>query len=154
MSEAEAIKEFKEGLKLLRNNYAGKALPHFRKAVELDKANPFYLSYVGLAIAAADRNWDEAEEICQQAIRMKRTQAELYLNLAEVYRLAESKEEALETLALGLKMTKKDPRLTAALRRYGVRRPPLISFLDRKHFLNRKLGKFRSRVLKSLGKKV
>ncbi len=152
MNEKDPVGEFKQGLKFLRNNYAKKALPHISKAVELDKANPFYLSYLGLALAAAERNWDEAEEICHRAVKMRRSQAELYLNLAEVYRLAGRKDEAVETLILGRQMTKKDPRILAALRKYGIRRPPVLSFLDRQNFLNKKLGKARYRILKSMGK--
>ena len=154
MIAADPVEEFKEGLKFLRNNYAKKALMHFTKAAELDKANPFYLSYLGLTLAAAERNWDEAEEICQRAVKMKRTQAELYLNLGEVYRLAGRKDEAVETLILGRQMTRKDPRILAALRKYGIRRPPVFPFLERQNFLNVKLGKVRYRVLKSMGKEL
>jgi hypothetical protein len=32
-----------------------------------------------------------------------------------------------------------------------VRRPPVISFLERKHFLNRYLGKARHKILKDAG---
>jgi Flp pilus assembly protein TadD len=154
MSEPDAVEEFKKGLTFLRNNYAKKALPHISKAVELDKANPFYLSYLGLALAAADRNWEEAADVCHRAVQMKRTQAELYLNLAEVYRLAGKKDEAVEALVIGRQMTKKDPRILEALRKYGIRRPPVITFLDRQHFLNKKLGKIRYRILKTLGKEL
>jgi len=152
MTEDDAVTEFKEGLALLRNNYAHKALPHFRHARELDKANPFYLSYMGLALAAAERNWDQAEEFCYQAVQMKRIQPELYINLAEVYRLAGKRQDAIETLSQGLQMTKQDARIAEMLRRYGFRRPPVIPFLDRDHFLNRKLGQLRYRVLTSLGR--
>ena len=154
MIATDPVAEFKEGLKFLRNNYAKKAMVHFTKAAELDKTNPFYLSYVGLTLAAAERNWDEAEEICQRAVKMRRTQAELYLNLAEVYRLAGRRDEAVETLVLGRQMTKKDPRILAVLRKYGIRRPPVLSFLGRQNFLNVKLGKARYRILKSMGKEL
>ena len=154
MSEPDPVEEFKKGLTFLRNNYAHKAVPHITTAVELDKANPFYLSYLGLAIAAAERNWDKAEEICYRAVQMKRTQAELYINLAEVYRLAGKKDDAVEVLTIGRQMTRKDPRILAALRKYGIRRPPVISFLDRQNFLNKKLGKVRYRILKSMGKEL
>jgi Flp pilus assembly protein TadD len=154
MNATDPVEEFKEGLKFLRNNYAKKAMVHFTQAAELDKTNPFYLSYVGLTLAAADRNWDGAEEICQRALKMRRTQAELYLNLAEVYRLAGRKDEAVETLILGRQMTRKDPRILAALHKYGIRRPPVLSFLDRQSFLNKKLGKARYRILKSMGKEL
>jgi Flp pilus assembly protein TadD len=154
MNATDPIEQFKVGLKFLRNKYAKRAMVHFSKAAELDKTNPFYLSYLGLTLAAADRNWDEAEEICQRAVKMRRTQAELYLNLAEVYRLAGRKDEAMETLILGRQMTRKDPRILAALRKYGIRRPPVLSFLDRQSFLNKKLGKARYRILKSMGKEL
>ncbi len=154
MSEAEAMKEFKDGLELLRNGFAKMALPHLKKAAELDKTNSFYLSYLGLALAMAYGRWDDAESLCREAVRMKRTQAELYLNLAEVYRLAGRKEDAVETLATGMKLTKRDPRLGNALRKLGLRRPPPLAFLDRTHFLNRQLGRMRHRVLKSLRKEA
>lgn len=154
MNATDPVAEFKEGLRFLRNNYAKKAMVHFTRAAELDKTNPFYLSYVGLTLAAAERNWDEAEEICQRAVKMRRTQAELYLNLAEVFRLAGRRDEAVETLVLGRQMTKKDPRILAALRKYGIRRPPVLSFLDRQNVLNVKLGKARYRILKSMAKEL
>ncbi|MBZ5545021.1 MAG: hypothetical protein LAO07_15295, partial [Acidobacteriia bacterium] len=152
MAEIDAVTEFKEGLALLRNNYARKAMPYFTRALEVEKANPFYLSYLGVAMAAAERKWDEAEELCTQALKKRRTQPELYLNLADVYRLAGRRQEQIETLFDGLLMTKRDPRIAETLRRYGFRRPPVIPFLDRNSLLNRELGKLRYRVLKSLGR--
>jgi Flp pilus assembly protein TadD len=152
MAEADAVTEFKEGLALLRNNYAHKAMPYFTRALELDKTNPFYISYLGVAMAAADRKWDEAEDLCTQALKMRRTQPELYLNLADVYRLAGKRQDQIDTLFQGLHMTKRDARIAQILNRYGFRRPPVIPFLERNNFLNRELGKLRYRVLRSLGK--
>jgi Flp pilus assembly protein TadD len=152
MVEVDAVAEFKEGMALLRNNYARKALPHFTRALELDKANPFYISYLGVAMAAGERNWDAGEELCLQAVKMRRTQPELYLNLADVYRLAGKRQEAIETLTQGLQMTKRDPRIAEALNRYGSRRSPVLPFLDRNNVLNRRLGKLRYRVMRSLGR--
>jgi tetratricopeptide (TPR) repeat protein len=152
MAEADAVTEFKEGLALLRNNYAHKAIPYFTRALELDKANPFYTSYLGVAVAAAERKWDEAEELCTQALKRRRTQPELYLNLADVYRLAGRRQDQIETLFQGLQMTKRDPRIAETLKRYGVRRAPVLPFLERDNFLNRELGRLRYRVLKSVGR--
>ncbi len=154
MSESVAVKEFREGLTLLSNGYASKAMSHFARARELDRNNPFYLSYQGLALAASERQWEEAEELCFTALRMRRTQPELYLNLAEVYRLAGKKSDALETLSAGLRFTKGDPRLAQALRRLGARRPPVLPFLDRKNFFNRQLGRLRHKVLKAVGREA
>ena len=149
MPEADAVAEFKEGLSLLRNNYARKAQEYFSRALEQDKSNPFYFSYLGLAMAAGQRDWDAAEELCLQAIKMRRAQPEFYLNLADVYRLAGKRSEAIETLSQGVVMTERDGRISEALSRYGRRRAPVIPFLERDHFLNRGLGKLRNRFAKS-----
>jgi Flp pilus assembly protein TadD len=88
MMDTEAFREFKTGLTLLRDNYAIKALPHMRRAVDLDKNNPYYMSYLGVVLARSEGKWGEAERLCDSAVRMKRNQAQLYLNLAEVYATA------------------------------------------------------------------
>lgn len=152
MNQEDAVLEFKEGLTQLNNQYASKALAHFSKAVEMDGKNPFYVSYLGLAKAAAEQKWQDAEDLCYSAVRMKRTQPDFYLNLAEVYRLQGKRQDAVETLLEGFPLTKRDPRIAKALRKYGVRRPPVFSFLDRNHFINKSLGKVRYKVLKSAGK--
>ena len=154
MGHPEALEHFKAGLQLLRSAYAGKSLPYFKKALALDDNNPFYLSYLGLSLAAAERNWDEAESACLSALRMMRTQPELYLNLAQVYLLAGKKEDAAETLTDGLRFTKKDPRLVAALRKLNARRQAVLPFLSRTSAVNRGLGKLRHRVLKSITKEA
>ena len=170
--DTEASEEFERGLSLLQNDYPGKALVHLRKALELDKNNPFYLSYVGVALARAGKKWSLAEnlsleslpvkrtppefslaaKLCSQALQMRRTQPEFYLNLAEVYSLAGNREDTFETLRSGLKFTKQNEHVAEALRRFGSRRPPVLGFLDRAHFLNRHFGKVRHRLLVSLGK--
>jgi len=146
MSNTEAMREFKEGLDLWRNHCPQEGLAHLKRAAELDKANPFYLSYLGLALATVEGKPLEAEDLCYDAVRKQRDQPELYLNLAEVYRLAGKKEDAIDTLATGLRFTRQDGRLSAALEKLGRRRPPVLSFLDRKNFLNVQLGKLRHQV--------
>jgi Flp pilus assembly protein TadD len=151
MIDTEAFREFKQALTLLRDNYAGKALPHMRRAVELDHHNPYYRSYLGVVVARAERKWAEAEELCDTAVRMKRNQAQLYLNLAEVYLVAGRREDAVETLNTGLRYARRDVRLNVALNRLSQRRSLVFPFLQRKHFLNRQVGQIRHRTLHYLG---
>ena len=114
MMDTEAFREFKTGLTLLRDNYAMKALPHMKRAVDLDKNNPYYMSYLGVVLARSEQKWGEAERLCDTAVRMKRNQAQLYLNLAEVYATAGRRDEAVEALQSGLKFARRDVRLTIA----------------------------------------
>src|SRR5947209_14296224 len=67
MIDTEAFREFKQALTFLRDNYPIKALPHMRRAVELDTHNPYYRSYLGVVVARAERKWAEAEELCDTA---------------------------------------------------------------------------------------
>src|SRR5438034_7173845 len=122
MMDTEAFREFKTGLTLLRDNYAMKALPHMRRAVDLDKNNPYYMSYLGVVLARSERKWGEAERLCDSAVRMKRNQAQLYLNLAEVYAAAGRREDAVEALQAGLKYARRDVRLNLVLNRHTQRR--------------------------------
>jgi predicted Zn-dependent protease len=151
MLDTEAFREFKQGLTFLRGDYANKALPHMQRAVELDKNNPYYMSYLGVVLARSEKQWGEAEKLCDTAVRMKRNQAQLYLNLAEVYATAGRRDEAIEALQAGLKFARRDVRLSIAMNRLIQRRSPVLSFLSRKHFVNRGLGRIRHRALQAFG---
>src|ERR1700757_4127649 len=133
MTDTEAFKEFKQGLALLRDNYAEKALPHMEKAAKLEKNNPYYMSYLGVVMARSEQKWAEAEKLCDSAVRMKRNQAQLYLNLAEVYATAGRRDEAVEALQAGLKFARRDIRLNIAMNKLTRRRSPVLSFLTRRH---------------------
>ena len=146
MTEPEVVSEFKKGLTALRMGSPESAVAHFEKAVEMDKGNPFYLSYYGLALSRARSDWVKAVDSCLDALKMKRTEPHLYLNLAELYRQIGNVEYALNTIYNGLQFTRWDRRLVQALEIMGVRRPPVLSFLDRKNLLNRQLGKLRHRL--------
>jgi predicted Zn-dependent protease len=150
MIQIESFQEFRAGLAFLRGGDARKALPHLRSALDQEPGNPFYISYVGVAIAAAEQKWAEAEKLCHSAMRMNRRQAQLYLNLAEVYVAADRKQDAADILARGLHYAPHDSRLKMALDRLAMRRPPVLAFLLRAHLINRSLGRLRHHALQVL----
>src|SRR5258708_23590196 len=150
MIHLEAFQEFRSGLAFLRGGDAIRALPHLRTALDHEPSNPFYISYMGVAIAAAEQKWAEAEKMCHSAMRMNRRQAQLYLNLAEVYVAADRKQDAADILARGLHYAPHDLRLEMALDRLAIRRPPIFGFLPRAHAVNRSLGKLRHHALQVL----
>src|ERR1700688_2484708 len=151
MLDTEAFREFKQGLAFLRDDYAVKALPHMRRAMELDKNNPYYMSYLGVVLARSEEKWGEAERLCDAAVRMKRNQAQLYLNLAEVYATAGRRDGGVDALQAGLKFARRDVRLTIAINRLAERRPPVLTFLGRQNPINRQLGMLRHRTLRMFG---
>jgi len=151
-AEPDLVDEFRQGLKALKTGYAQKALVHMRRAFESEKHNPFYLSFLGLSIARAERKWDEAAELCEIAVQLRRNECQFHLNLAEVYALAGRREKAIDTIDIALAHFGKDARLVRARSRVEKRRAPMLPFLTRNHFLNRTFGKVRHRTLSRFGK--
>lgn len=147
MTENTALTEFKLGVQMLRASHPYVALAHFRQAAELEKHNPYYISFLGVSLARAERNWTAALKLCEMALSMKRNEAQLFLNLAEVYTSAGRREEALYTLDRALASLGPVARIQQARMKLGRRRSPALPFLDRQNVLNRQLGILRHRIM-------
>jgi Flp pilus assembly protein TadD len=152
MAENSALAEFKQGINLLRDGHSAEAIEYLRHAAELDQQNPYYLSYLGVSVARAQRKWTMAVELCKAALSLKRNEAQLYLNLAEVYMSAVRRDDAVDILDRGLVHLRVDARMMRARANLGKRCSPVVPFLEREHLLNRSLGKLRHRVLGRPGK--
>jgi tetratricopeptide (TPR) repeat protein len=144
--------EFREGIKLLKNDYPQKALVRFKRAFESEKHNAYYISFFGLAIARAQRKWDRASDLCEAAVQLNPKEIQFHLNLGEVYALAGRREKALDKLECAMRLFGEDARLVDARGKVEKRRAPVLPFFGRGHFLNRQLGKLRHRILKRFGK--
>jgi len=147
-AQSEAIQVFRFGLAHLRDGQSFEALAAFRQAASMEPQNPYFLSYYGLSLARASRNWDEAEALCLAALRMRRQIPQLYLNLAELYRFRGRVSDAVETLTDAMRYTGKDARIKEALAVFGMRQAPVLKFLERTHPLNRYLGRMRHKTRK------
>jgi tetratricopeptide (TPR) repeat protein len=151
-TEPDHMIEFREGVELLKNEYPEKALVKLRRAFESDKHNPYYASFLGLSIARAEQKWDEASDLCERAVQLKRKEIQFHMNLVEVYALAGQREKTLDRLHSASKLFGNDARLRRMRSKLQKRRVPLLPFFGRTHFLNRELGKLRHRILKRLDK--
>jgi Flp pilus assembly protein TadD len=147
MADSAALTEFKKGLQMLRDGNPSEALNHFRQAAGVEKENPYYLSFVGVALVRAERQSAPAVKLCEAALSIKRTEAQLYLNMAEVYVSARRLEDAVRTLDRAQASLGRDVRIQRARLKLGNRRSPVLPFLDRQHVLNRELGTLRHRLL-------
>ena len=129
MPEMDALTEFKEAIELLKGGYNKNALPHLRRSVEIDSSNPYYLSFLGVAIARSEKRWSEAVKLCETALQLKRKEMQLHLNLAEVYAAAGRRESAIYTLDRAMESFGPNVRLLKARSRVEKRRPPILPFL-------------------------
>ena len=150
--ELDPMVEFREGIKLLKNDYPQKALVRFKRAFESEKHNAYYISFFGLAIARAQRKWDRASDLCEAAVQLNPKEIQFHLNLGEVYALAGRREKALDKLECAMRLFGEDARLMDARGKVEKRRAPVLPFFGRGHFLNRELGKLRHRILKRFGR--
>lgn len=144
-------KEFGQGLEYFRDGYLGKALEQMKAAAEAEPQNALFLSYLGLLVAAAQKDFPKAEQLCKMALKLDRVEPQCYLNIAEVYTRAKRPAEAMEALREGLRRTKRDARIADAIARLSGRRRPVFPFLDREHPVNMVLGRLRHRILGPVG---
>ena len=147
MPNASGLAEFRQGISLLRKGHSSEAVAYLRRAAEMEDHNPTYISFLGVSMARAQKDWAAAVELCKTALNLKRGDAQLYLNLAEVYESAGRRDIAVETLDSGLRRCGADVRIARMRGRFRKRRSPVLPFLKRTHFLNRTLGGLRQRLL-------
>ena len=147
MADNVALTEFKQGVRMLRDGQPSDALVHFRAAAVMEEQNPYYMSFVGVALARAEKKWTPALKFCETALSMKRNEAQLHLNLAEVYMSAGQRGEALRTLDRALASLGRDARIQRARGKLGSRRSPVLPFFNRQNILNRHLGILRHQIL-------
>jgi Flp pilus assembly protein TadD len=151
-AEIDPVANFRQGIGLLKTGHPKEALALFRLSFECEKHNPYYLSYLGLSIARAERDWERASELCEIAMQLKPKEIQFYLNLAEIYSLSKRPEKEFDILDAAFEVFGDDKRLRQARSKLEKRRSPVISFFSRDHFLNRKLGRLRHHAFKRLGK--
>jgi tetratricopeptide (TPR) repeat protein len=132
---------FMTGLRMLYACRYGDALSHIKEAVVLEPNSPGYLSYLGLATAHAERRYSDAEQLCRRSIEREYHRPEHYHNLGEVMLLAGRRREAIQAFNQALSWNPAHDASQDALRKLGVRRPPVIGVLSRNHPINVFLGK-------------
>ena len=152
MTDTAAVAQFKRGIELLRDGHPADAAECLRRALQMEKHNPYYLSFLGVSLARANKKWAEAVELCETALDLRRKEAQFYLNLAEVYISAGRRGDAVAVLDRAQEHFKLDPRIERARTKLGRRASPILPFLHRQHFVNRSLGRLRHRALKLLRK--
>ena len=132
---------FLTGVRMMYACRFGDALHHFQEAVLLEPHTHGYLSYLGLALAHAERKFSDAEQYCRRAIESEYHRPEHYFNLAEVHLLAGRRGEAVKCLNQALSWNPGFEAAQDSLRKLGVRRPPVLPILARNHPVNVILGK-------------
>jgi tetratricopeptide (TPR) repeat protein len=92
------------------------------------------------------RETGRALQLCKQAQHADPRNAHIYWCLAQIHLILKSRKEAIEIVERGLRASPDHFLLLRMRRRLGVRQPPPLPFLDRRHSLNVRLGRIIHRL--------
>lgn len=135
---------FERGRCALAANDFAAATAALREAHSLAPDHAQIRSSLGLAVALAERNFEQARTLCESAAKQEFFNPELYLNLARVYLSVGRRPEALRYLRRGQMIDPGHAAIRDAIAELGMRRLPIVPFLPRRHVVNRMLGSVRS----------
>lgn len=136
---------FNEGLSCFKNGDNHKALECFQMAYELDRDSPRNASFYGRLLSIHAGDSARGLELCTWALR-KEKEGSHYINLGKVYEESGNSAAAQRVYRLGLDYFPTSRELQEEYWGY-YRKGPIVSFLDRTHSLNKRLGILIRRVL-------
>jgi len=136
---------FSKGLEALTLGNTLSALAFFEKVIKIE-GSPSALSYFAFCIAKERGQIGKAISLCKEALRIEPDNSAHYLNLGRIHLLAHKKIDAINVFREGL-THEANQQIIDELNRLVVRKPPVISFLNR----NNPLNKFLGILLKRLG---
>lgn len=142
-----AEEHFRRGKEAFAASAFGAAYEQFRAAHELQPSDPRFRSYYGLCLGLVERRFKKALEICKSAAQAQYYDAELLHNLGRLHLAFGFKAEGVAYLRQGIRLDASNTAILEDLRIFGIRRPPVLRFLSRRHPLNRWLGRVRYRLL-------
>lgn len=137
-----------------KNDQRG-ALEVVREALLAFPADPFFRSHCGFLVASVEKNHREGIKMCEEAITLLRKSLPddleffyplFYLNLGKALLSAARKKQAMGAFREGLKYNPRDPDLLSEMKRFGARKDPVFSFLERANPINKFFGKIRHRL--------
>jgi tetratricopeptide (TPR) repeat protein len=128
--------------------YMAKLLPEansvFSRVHVLCPENTLYSSFYGLTLAVVEKDVDTGLKLCKAALNNDIVNPEVYWILGQVYLLTGQRNKAYRTFKNGLFIHNDCAYLKTALRKLGVRKNSVFSFLSRNHSLNVFAGKLRA----------
>ena len=141
----EIDKVIEDGMNLARGGEYAEALKVFEEDLCFTQ-NPMAMSYYALCLASAEGNYDKAISLCLMAAEKEFYNPEIYFNLGRIFLLSGQKGVAVKAFRKGLSFDNSHSGLLGEIRRLGVRRKPVLTFLSRQNAVNKFLGILSYRV--------
>lgn len=139
---------FRKGVQALKSERGQtEAMAFFEASLLLESraqknsGQPRYRSYYGLCLSSTKGKMKEALKLCRKACEDEFYNHEVWFNLGKVEREAGNQYKAHKALVRALHLSPHKAEIREELRKLGLRRAPVFSFLDRSHPLNRFMGR-------------
>jgi tetratricopeptide (TPR) repeat protein len=145
-----AENSFERGKEAFEAGRWKEALAFFEAAVAIERRagtsppQARYISYYGLCLALAGRQFHTALKLCREAAAIERYNPDAHWNLGRVLLACRRRKEAHAALIQGLRHEPTHSGLRREILRMGWRKRPVLSFLSRSHPLNVFLGRRRA----------
>lgn len=108
--------------------------------------NPTATSYYAFCLAAVEKDMERAISFSLMAIEKEFYNPDLYLNLGRICLLNNQRNHAFKAFRKGLKFDSSHKGLIKEIKKLGLRREPVVSFLPRTNSVNRYLGILAARL--------
>ncbi|RMH21302.1 MAG: hypothetical protein D6696_06075 [Acidobacteria bacterium] len=102
-----------------------------------------FFAYLGFGMARYQGQTQQGLLLCRHALELELYQPESYYFLARAHLLAGDRRAAFDVVERGLQIDPTHEQLLKLRDQLGRRRPPVLPFLQRRHPLNRVLGRLR-----------
>lgn len=150
----DANEMFTHAVELLNRNKVEGAIKNLEAALQISPNNADYLSHYGLCVALDHYDYTAARKLCERAIRLEPREVIHKVNLGRVLRLQGDRRGAYNAFIHAWKLDTSHPAPATELVRMGVRRPPVLPFLARSHWINVRLGKLRASIERLVSSKL
>jgi len=146
-SEEELLEAGREAVKREQWSRAKEFLEEYvrRFAVRHENAPGSGLASYALCLAHL-KETGRGLQLCRQAQHSDPRNAHIYWCLAQIHLLMKSRKDAIDIVDRGLRAAPDHFLLLRMRKRLGVRQPPPLPFLDRRHALNVRLGRIIHRL--------
>lgn len=132
-------KVIEDGITLAREGHYADALKIFEDDLCFTQ-NPTAMAYYALCLANIEGNYDKAISLCLMAAEKEFYNPEIYLSLGRIFLLNGQKAVAVKSFRKGLTFDSSHNILLQEVKKLGMRRKPVITFLPRQNMVNRLFG--------------
>jgi len=146
-ADEELLEEGREATKREQWTQARELLSEYVRRFAVRRENVPAAAMASYALSLAQtKDLKLGLDLCRKAQYADPRNPHIFWCLAQIHLLGKSRKEAIEAVEKGLRASPDNYVLLRMRRRLGVRQPPPLPFLDRRHGLNVRLGRIMHRL--------